>query len=284
MTGIDQVPVRRVRASRVGAALRWPWLQVLLVGSVLWLGLSWATLTTKNFHLVHSVIVVGACLGPVAFIAYVYERAREVPLALVMWCFIVGGLLGVMAASVLEYRTLMDLHTLPTIMIGVIEETCKLFVPVAIFVVGRYRREADGMLFGVASGLGFAAFETMGYGVTALFLSHGHIGEVEKLLFLRGVLSPAGHGAWTGCVCAMLWRARVRPTAEAKVAVLISFIVAFTLHALWDSATSVWVQLAIGVVSLSLLFWRIRAAGREGSEQRRAPTPRALIDRGRVQV
>jgi RsiW-degrading membrane proteinase PrsW (M82 family) len=227
---------------------------------------------------------VGACLGPVAFVAYVYERAREVPLALVMWCFIVGGLLGVMAASVLEYRTLMDLHTLPTIMIGVIEETCKLLVPVVIFVVGRYRREADGMLFGVASGLGFAAFETMGYGVTALFLSHGHIGEVEKLLFLRGVLSPAGHGAWTGCVCAMLWRARVRPTAEAKAAVLISFIVAFMLHALWDSATSVWVQLAIGVVSLLLLFWRIRAAGREGSEQRRAPTPRALINRGRVQV
>jgi hypothetical protein len=26
------------------------------------------------------------------------------------------------------------------------------------------------------------------------------IGEVEKLLFVRGVLSPAGHGAWTGLV------------------------------------------------------------------------------------
>ena len=189
-----------------------------------------------------------------------------------------------MAASVLEYRTLMDLHTLPTVMVGLIEETCKLLVPVAIFVVGRYRREADGILFGVASGLGFAAFETMGYGVTALFLSHGHIGEVEKLLFLRGVLAPAGHGAWTGCVCAMLWRARVRRTAEAKAAVLFAFIAAVTFHALWDSATSLWLQLAIGVVSLLLLSWRIRAAGRKGSKQRRTPAPRALINHGRVQV
>jgi RsiW-degrading membrane proteinase PrsW (M82 family) len=243
-------------------------LQVVLIGSLLWLGLTWATLTTKNFHLVPSVIVLGAFLGPVTFVAYVYERAREVPLPMLLWCFIVGGVLGVTAASVLEYRALMDLRTLPTIAIGLIEESCKLVVPVAIFMFGRYRREVDGLLFGVASGLSFAAFETMGYGLTALFHSHGHIGEVEKLLFVRGVLSPASHGAWTGFVCAMLWRSRLRPTPGAKAAFLAAFIAAATLHALWDSATSVWVQLAVAVASLCLLFWRIDAAGRNGPKQR----------------
>jgi RsiW-degrading membrane proteinase PrsW (M82 family) len=144
------------------------------------------------------VIVVGAFLGPAVFVAFVYEQAPEVPLPTLLWCFVVGGVLGVTAASVLEYRTLMDLGALPTIAIGLIEETCKLLVPAAIFALGRYRREADGLLFGVVSGLGFAALESMGYGLTALFLSHGDIGQVEKLLFVRGVLSPAGHGAWTG--------------------------------------------------------------------------------------
>jgi RsiW-degrading membrane proteinase PrsW (M82 family) len=271
-------------ASTVGRALRRPWLQVLVIGSALWLLLTWGTLSTKNFHLVPSVIVMGAFLGPVAFVAFVYERAREVPLPALLWCFIVGGVLGVTAASVLEYRTLIDFGALPTIAIGLIEESCKLLVPIAIFMLGRYRREADGLLFGVASGLGFAALESMGYGLTALFLSHGHIGEVEKLLFVRGVLSPAGHGAWTGLVCAILWRSRVHPTPGAKATVVAAFIAAATLHALWDAATSVWLQLAVAAVSLSLLFWRMHVAGRESAEQGVAAVPWTHARRGRVPV
>src|SRR3954453_788710 len=200
--------------------LRRPWFQVLVVGLLLWLGLTWATVTTKNIHLVPSVIALGAFLGPVAFVIYVYDRARDVPVPMLLWCFLVGGVLGITAASVLEYRTMMDLRALPTGAIGLIEESSKLLVPLAIFAIGKYPREADGLLFGVASGMGFAALESMGYGLNALFLSHGHIGEVERLLFVRGVLSPAGHGAWTGLVCAALWRARARPTRMTQAAVV----------------------------------------------------------------
>jgi RsiW-degrading membrane proteinase PrsW (M82 family) len=176
----------------------------------------------------------------------------------------------------------MDLGALPTIAIGLIEETCKLLVPAAIFALGRYRREADGLLFGVVSGLGFAALESMGYGLTALFLSHGDIGQVEKLLFVRGVLSPAGHGAWTGLVCATLWRARLRPTPTAKATIAATFVVAVSLHALWDSATSVWVQVAVAVMSLSLLLWRIQAAGRDGPQRRTASLRAGVAPIGRV--
>jgi RsiW-degrading membrane proteinase PrsW (M82 family) len=284
MNRIGQLREPQSAWSRLNRTLRRTWLQLLLAGSVLWLALTWATLTTKNLHLVPSVIVLGAFFGPVAFVAYVYERAREVPLPMLLWCFIAGGLLGVTTASVLEYRTLIDLGTISTILIGVIEESSKLLVPIAIFMLGRYRREADGLLFGVASGLGFAAFESMGYGLTALFLSQGHIGAVEKLLFVRGALSPAGHGAWTGVVCAMLWRARAHPTAGAKTAVVAAFIAAATLHAVWDSATSLWVQLAVGMVSLSLLVWRMHAASREAREPRVAPARWERIDRGGVHV
>jgi RsiW-degrading membrane proteinase PrsW (M82 family) len=254
---------RPVGATPASSLVRRTWVQILVGGLILWGGLTWATIQTGNINLVPSVIVLGAFLGPVTFVAYVYERAREVPLPTLLVCFITGGVLGVTGASVLEYRTMIDYGALPTLAIGLIEETCKLLVPLAIFMLGRYRREADGLLIGVASGMGFAAFESMGYGLTALFLSHGQIDQVEKLLFVRGMLAPAGHAAWTGLTCATLWWARERPGVAPKLAVVAAFVSVVFLHALWDAATSVYVQLAVGAVSLALLAWRLRVAGRE---------------------
>jgi RsiW-degrading membrane proteinase PrsW (M82 family) len=244
------------------ALLRHAWLQTLLGGVVLFTALDAATLATRNINLVPSVIVVGAFLGPVAFVTYVYERAPEVPLPTLLRCFIVGGLLGLGAAAVLEYRTLIELGALPAIAIGLIEETCKLLLPVAILLRGRYHREADGVLFGVASGMGFAAFETMGYGLSALLASQGHIGEVERVLFIRGVLSPANHAAWTGLVCAALWRASARPARCGLWVAPAAFAVAVALHALWDSVRTLEQQIPIGVVSLALVAWRIHAASK----------------------
>ncbi len=66
--------------------------------------------------------------------------------------------------------------------------------------------DADGLVIGVAVGMGFAALETMGYAFVALIASRGDIGAVEQMLLLRGVLSPAGHMAWTGLACAALWQ------------------------------------------------------------------------------
>lgn len=243
------------------AVSRRQWLQVLVVGVAIWALLDWATVTSNNVNLVPSLILVGASLGPVVFTAFVYDRAREVPGYMLLWCFIVGGALGVIAASVLEYRTVLDLGALPTLLIGLIEESCKLLVPLAIFFgASQYRREADGLLIGVASGLGFAAFESMGYGLTMLLLSGGDIGRVEHLLFVRTVLSPAGHGAWTGLICAMAWRARERPTLTAWLCVPLAFLVAVLLHACWDGSQHPWQQVLVAAVSFALLLWRIHAA------------------------
>lgn len=254
-----------------------PWLLTLAGGIALWLGLRTALLDTGNINLVPSLIVLGASLGPVVFVMYVYERAREVPWPLLLVCFIAGGVLGVTAASVLEYRTLLGLGAQPTVATGLIEETCKLLVPLAIFFAGRFRREADGLLFGVASGLGFAAFESMGYGLTMLILSHGQITAVEQLLLTRTLLSPVGHGAWTGLICAMLWRARIRGDVTARLAVVGAFVTSVTLHALWDGSTAQWEHAAIALVSYGLLGWRISAADRVPDEPERR---RAMPARG----
>jgi protease PrsW len=243
--------------------LRRAWVRVLVVGTTVWIALTWTTETTANINLVPGVIALGAFLGPLAFVVYVHERAREVPVPTLLTCFIVGGALGVSAAGVLEYRTLIELHALPTLAVGLIEEGSKLVVPLGAFVLWRYRHEVDGLLIGVASGMGFAAFETMGYGMTMLLLSQGRIDTVEELLFVRGVLAPAGHGAWTGFTGAMLWRTRLRPGPRSKVAFALAFLAVVVLHAVWDAAGTMAVQVAVGVASLALLGWRLRVATRE---------------------
>ena len=56
----------------------------------------------------------------------------------------------------------------------------------------RYRKQADGLLIGVAAGAGFAALETMGYAFTTLIKSGGDIPDtVDILLLLRGFLMTA---------------------------------------------------------------------------------------------
>jgi protease PrsW len=262
---LSRIPARRGRGDVHQASrplVRRPWVQTLVVGLVLFAVLDWALLHTGNINLVPSVIVLGAFLGPVVFVEYVYDLAQGVSPPQLMGCFIAGGVLGVAAASVLEYRTLIDLRALPTLYIGLIEEACKLIVPLAILLFTRDPRPTNGVLFGVASGMGFAAFETMGYGLQALLASGGDIGEVEKLLFIRGVLSPAGHAAWTGLTCAMLWYAWARPAANRIAAAIGAFLLAATLHGLWDASTSISLQVVIGAISFALLSWCLRSASR----------------------
>jgi hypothetical protein len=71
--------------------LRRPSIQTLLGGATIWALLDWATIESQNINLVPSLILVGASLGPVVFTVYVYERAREVPSYMLLWCFIAGG-------------------------------------------------------------------------------------------------------------------------------------------------------------------------------------------------
>ncbi len=162
---------------------------------------------------------------------------------------------------------------LPKVGIGVIEEGAKLILPLFFYFLGRYRSEAAGIVLGVATAMGFAALETMGYGFTSLLASKGSLGVLDEVLLVRGLMSPAGHAAWTGLVCAVLWRERLKAGhAVFNWRVAGAFSSAAILHALWDtfasmrSATLVGfvgieaVSLLIALVSLTLLIRRVREA------------------------
>jgi protease PrsW len=227
------------------------------------------------------VILLGAFLVPVTFVTYLYERLPnwDVPLPAIAVCLLWGGVLGTVVAGTLEYDVARALGFLPKLAIGLIEESAKLIVPLVFYFLGRYRSEAAGIVLGVATAAGFAALETMGYGFVSLLASRGNLGVLDEVLLVRGLTSPAGHMSWTGLVCAVLWRERLRRGhAFPDWRVGGAFLTAVVLHALWDTFASVrgatfvgflsveLVSLSIALLSLILLIRRVREARRAAGE------------------
>jgi hypothetical protein len=150
--------------SRPAAALatgrRWLWLFAAML-ALLVLSIAVEAIT-ENPKFIPSILALGAFAVPVAF-AFVGSRvpAADVPFGSVAVCFVAGGVVGTAVASMLKWDTLRDLGTVPVILVGGIEEPARLLVPVALFFGTRYVLIADGLVLGVAAGMGFAAFETM---------------------------------------------------------------------------------------------------------------------------
>jgi len=252
-------------------------LQIFFGGLVLLYLLERTLLATQSLSFVPSVLLLGAFLVPVTFTTYLYERLPEweVPLPPLAVCFVWGGALGTVVAGSLEYDLLRSLGVLALLGVGLIEEGAKLIFPLIFYFLGRYRSEGAGILFGVSTAMGFAALETMGYGFITLLQSRGNLALLDEVLLARGLTSPAGHAAWTGLVCAVLWRERLRAgraVLNGKVAG--AFATAVVLHAVWDTFASVrsstfvgflsleLLSLLVAVVSLTLLIRRVREASR----------------------
>jgi RsiW-degrading membrane proteinase PrsW (M82 family) len=261
--------------------LRRHWFQIFVSGLLLLFLVERTLVATGNPNYIPSALLLGAFLVPITFTTYLYERLPdwEVPLPHVAICFIWGGVLGTVVAGTLEYDVMRALGFLPKLGIGLIEESAKLIVPLIFYFLGRYRSEAAGIVLGVATAAGFAGLETMGYGFVSLLSSKGNLGVLDEVLLIRGLTSPAGHIAWTGLVCAVLWRERLKAGhATFNWRVGGAFGTAVILHALWDTFASVksstlvgllgitLVSLLIALVSLTVLIRRVREARRAAEE------------------
>lgn len=253
------------------------WFRLLVGGTLLFFVVEQSLKYTGNPNLVPTVLLLGSFVVPVSFIAFFYNQERVVdrytednsPLTFAIYCFLVGGALGIAAAGFLEYQTLSNLNISSLFIASFIEESAKLILPLIVFIHARYRSEADGLLFGVASGMGFAALETMGYALVALIESEGNIGRLEEVLLIRGLLSPAGHAAWTGLISATLWHQREKTGKLLTISTGIIFILAVGLHALWNITSfspSTFVNysgpVVVGGISLILLLLKLKEARR----------------------
>jgi protease PrsW len=254
-----------------------PWLQILAIGAVLFIASAQALSLTNNPNFFPVVILLGSFIVPVAFVTYFYEHVKhaEISLPLLTTSFVVGGVIGVTAAGFIEFGTLQKLNIGGLFAVGLIEESAKLIFPIIMFIGWKYRHEADGLLFGIASGMGFAALETMGYAMVSFFSSKGDVALLQQVLLLRGFLSPAGHAAWTGFLCAVIWRERERKGhIVINMSVIGAFLLAIGLHAVWDVVNSAGATTAgefllvllgnivLMAVSLTLVIRRYREAKR----------------------
>ena len=223
------------------------WWKSLLAGALLWLVTVVVTIATSNANLVPTLILLGSFLVPFSVVLFAAERiSSSFPVASLMLAFFVGGVLGVLGASVLE-APLSSGGLGGFLLVGIIEELVK---GVLLVVIGRHlvpKTARQGALLGATVGAGFAAFESAGYAFNAA-LGNGGIDLISLLQteVTRSVLTPLGHVLWTAVLGAALFAAsrdgrRYRFTAG----VLLAYLLVAVLHGLWDSMGGISTIIAI---------------------------------------
>src|SRR5947209_1804811 len=259
------------------------WLRALLIGLGLFIATTIVLFLTGNPNLYPTVILIGNFLVPIVFVAFLYDHQHISSLSLdtVATSFCIGGVLGVLGASILE-SFLVPTPSNPThglslagaLAVGLIEEGCKIAV-VAFLARGmRHTSQMNGLLLGGAVGMGFAALESTGYAFTVLLLSHGLVVASIFETVIRGVFAPFGHGVWTGILGAVLFRqSATTPPYRFRITgpVILTYLFVSVLHALWDGSpftlylivppgipisVTALVLGVIGIVTLSVLYHR----------------------------
>jgi RsiW-degrading membrane proteinase PrsW (M82 family) len=234
-------------ASAPQVGRRRAWLRIFVSGLVLWLLTVLVTFLTGNPNLVPTLVLLGSFLVPVTFVAWAFERrdTGEITASLVLNTFITGGVLGVLAASLLETYLL---HPSPWLFLGVglIEEGVKLAALAWLTRHLAVKSVRDGVILGASVGFGFAAFESAGYAFTALFTERGlSLIDVVQTEVLRGLLTPVGHGLWTAILGGVLFSPSTREHFLLSGRLVLAYLGVSILHALWDSMHAISVVLTL---------------------------------------
>ncbi|MGW0879401.1 PrsW family intramembrane metalloprotease [Streptomyces sp. NPDC002671] len=237
---------------RIGAGL---WRRCLGGGLALWALTAVVAYATRNTAVLPTLILLGSFLVPVVFVLWAYERhGRDLGVSAVLGCFLAGGVLGVLGASLMESYLLR-----PSLWmfagVGPTEEAAKLGA--LVFVLRRQpgiRGTRAGLVLGAVVGLGYAALESAGYAFDAAVSPVGV--DLRTLLeteLLRGVLAPFGHGLWTAIAGGVLLSFR-RPKGQFRLTgpVVGACLGVSVLHALWDSTHGLAIWLAARLAGAGL--------------------------------
>ncbi|WP_235510794.1 PrsW family intramembrane metalloprotease [Curtobacterium sp. Leaf261] len=216
------------------------WWKTLLLGLALWIVTIVVTVVTLNVNLVPTIILIGSFLVPFTVVLFVIERVTGTVSTLqLIVAFFVGGILGVLGASLLEAN--LGNTVFLYLLVGFVEEFVK--VVLLLFIGWRVRPKTarQGALLGATVGAGFAAFESAGYAFNAAITTRGiDLYSLLQTEVIRAVLSPVGHVLWTAIIGAVVFgvahgRARFRWSWIAVVA----YVGVALLHGLWDSTSGI---------------------------------------------
>jgi protease PrsW len=222
------------------------WWKTLLAGLVLWIVTTVVTAVTSNTNLVPTLILLGSFLVPFCVVLFVIERVQgNITTLQLILAFFVGGIFGVLGASLLEANLQQNLALY--LLVGFIEE----FVKAVILVIFAWRvtpkTAVQGALLGATVGAGFAAFESAGYAFNAAITSQGiNLVSLLQTEVVRATLAPVGHVLWTALLGAVIFGA----TSLGKHHrwswwIPVAYVGASLLHALWDSTSTIASMLAL---------------------------------------
>ncbi|QDP96808.1 PrsW family intramembrane metalloprotease [Microlunatus elymi] len=224
------------------------WWKTLIGGAALWLITAAVTLATENSNLVPTVILLGSFLVPFSVVLFAAERVEgNLDTLWLMMAFFVGGVFGVLGASILEVNLKPSWHLY--LAVGAIEEFVKglVFIVVGWRVAPKVGRQ--GALLGATVGAGFAAFESAGYAFNAGLTRRGvDVVSMLETEAVRAVLTPVGHVLWTAILGAAIFAAAgARGKYRFTWTIPLAFVMVAILHSLWDSMGFISAVIAIAV-------------------------------------
>ena len=264
------------------------WLRTFFVGVLLFVITIVVMLLTGNTNLYPTVILIGNFLVPVVFVAFLYDHQHLSRLTqeTIAASFIVGGVLGVLGASILE-TLLVPVPSNPTqglslgsaFLVGLIEEGCKILAVMFLARKMKHTSEMDGLLLGGAVGMGFAALESTGYAFSTFILSHGLVEASIATTIVRGLFAPFGHGIWTALLGAMVFRQSGPRHFRITIPVILTYLFVSALHGFWDGSPSTvffvippgipvsTVTLVLGIIGVVVLFIVYRSSIRKQMQE-----------------
>lgn len=245
--------------SSVPVVRRNVWLKVLSTAAVFYIVLLAILLLTVNPVMFPTVVMVGNFMVPVAFVVFLYERRylSRLTSQTVSLAFLYGGLVGVIAASILWALFIKNLDLVSTLKIGFIEELAKILGVVVIVRHKWHDSEMDGLILGAAVGMGFAALESNGYAFAAFLESKGSISSVVEITLFRGLLSPMMHGTWTAILASVLFRESRDSRFRISLQVIGAYMFVSILHSIWNAANMVLelgILIALCMIGITGLF------------------------------
>lgn len=233
------------------------------IGLVVLLGLYLIGLITAAF-------VVAAILVPAIYVMYLYEARvyRDAPIP-VMLATIGGGILvGVVATLVLDavvgtqpvsvdgaQGTTINITALllATVLLPLVLEIVKPIPALALRRRPEFGQSIDGLVFGVAAGLGFAAAETLIHysSVITSLPIRSEPGLWVLPLLSVAIFFPLLHGTTTGLITGSIWRLGRKPLPRMATGAILAAVLGHVAFALGTQ-----LLLASGLHGVFVLAWQ----------------------------
>jgi hypothetical protein len=232
-------------------------------------------------RLVPLAIVLAALLVPVLYLAYYYvaEIYANEPLPVLLATFVTGAVLGLLMSAGF-YRLILSQHRLAFgsspgyilltgVAVPLLAQALMLVGPLVLyFTRPHFDHLLDGLVFGAASGLGFAAAQSIIYSWLLLqgpFQQHGPATSWALPVLRIAIFVPLLDASTTGLICAAIWlhRHRRAPVGNlgwlasppgAALAGVVGQIVPSLGYNLIDGQFMAWVWYGLAAVVLLLLL------------------------------